>query len=84
MHTVYVLYSRSFNKIDIGYTSDLDARFRSHNELSTKGWTFQYRPWEIIYTEEFEIKSDAIKREKQLKTYQGRKFIWDLIENRNT
>jgi len=37
MFTVYALYSESSDKIYIGYTSDLEARMLSHNELATKG-----------------------------------------------
>ena len=75
MFTVYVLYSEKYNKIYIGYTSDMEKRFRSHNELGTKGWTVKFRPWKIVYTERFETKSSAMKREKELKTSRGRNFI---------
>jgi len=59
MYTVYVLYSEKYNKIYIGYTSNLKQRFLSHNKLATKGWTIKYRPWKLIYQEEFESKLDA-------------------------
>lgn len=81
MFTVYVLYSVSFNKIYIGYTSNLDERMLSHNSLSKKGYTLKFRPWRLVHTEEFAVKADAIKREKELKSATGRKFIWELIEN---
>ena len=68
MFTVYVLYSEKFNKIYIGFTSDLEKRFVSHNELGTKGWTIKFRPWKIVYTESFETKAEALKREKELKS----------------
>ena len=79
MFTVYVLYSESFGKIYIGYTSDLAERFKSHNELATKGWTIKFRPWKIVHTEFFENKSDAMRREQELKTAKGREWIWNLI-----
>jgi len=79
MFTTYVLYSSTYKKIYIGYTSDLDNRLLSHNVLSKKGWTIKYRPWEIIYTEVFDLKSEAMRREKELKTSRGRDFIWRLI-----
>jgi putative endonuclease len=79
MFTVYVLHSKSYDKIYIGFTSNLEQRLLSHNELGKKGWTIKFRPWELIYTEEFQLKSDAMKREKQLKTATGRNFIWSLI-----
>ncbi|WP_245970420.1 GIY-YIG nuclease family protein [Pseudochryseolinea flava] len=37
MHHVYVLYSIPHRKTYVGYTSDLESRLASHNELSTKG-----------------------------------------------
>ncbi|WPU98604.1 GIY-YIG nuclease family protein [Mucilaginibacter sp. cycad4] len=80
--TVYVLYSSAFNQIYIGYTSDLDNRFLSHNELATKGHTIKYRPWVIAYTEEFTTKSDALIREKQLKSSNGRQFIRNIIDKK--
>ena len=75
MFTVYVLYSENFDKIYIGYTSNLEQRFLSHNKLAKKGWTMQFRPWKIIHTEEFETKQEALKREKQLKSSRGRNWI---------
>jgi len=79
MYTVYVLYSVRYQKIYIGYTSNLVERFKSHNLLATKGWTIKFRPWQIIYTEEFVDKSAALSREKELKSSRGRAFIWQLI-----
>ena len=78
--TVYVLYSPAFNKIYVGYTSDLTQRLKSHNELAVKGWTIKFRPWKIVHTETFDSKQAAIKREKQLKTAKGREWIWQLID----
>ncbi len=60
-------------------TSNIEERFRSHNELGKKGWTINYRPWEIIYKEECGNKSEALKREKQLKSAAGRNYIKSLI-----
>jgi len=48
IYTVYVLYSFSYDKIYIGYTSNLIDRFRSHNKLGKKGWTLRYRPWVVF------------------------------------
>ena len=82
MFTVYVLYSEKYDQIYIGSTSDLPNRFLSHNELATKGHTIKYRPWVIAYTEEFETKSNALKRETQLKTSRGRAFVWNIIRQK--
>jgi putative endonuclease len=82
MFTVYVLYSPTFNQIYIGYTSDLPNRFLSHNELATKGHTLKYRPWVIAYTEQYQIKTKAIIREKYLKSTQGRLIVWNIIHEK--
>jgi putative endonuclease len=80
MFHVYVLYSSKFNKIYIGYSADIKKRFLSHNQLATKGYTVKYRPWVIAFTEQFESKSQAIKREKQLKSSRGRAEVWNKIK----
>jgi putative endonuclease len=81
MFTAYVLYSKKYDKIYIGQTGDLEDRFLSHNEKATKGYTIKYRPWLIAYTEEFETRSEAMKREKELKSSRGRQFIRELLKN---
>jgi putative endonuclease len=81
MFYVYVLYSKIYEKIYVGFTSDLEQRLLSHNELGKKGWTINFRPWIIIYTEKFNSKSEAMKREKQLKSARGREWIWEKIRD---
>ena len=80
MFTVYVLYSVTHTKIYIGFTSNFPARLASHNAEKGKGYTHPYRPWKVIHMEHFESKTEALKREKQLKSAKGRDFIWKLIE----
>src|SRR5690606_33708953 len=83
MFTVYALYSEKYNKIYIGVTSNIQQRMRSHNQLGKKGGTVRFRPWVIVYTEEFQDKQLALKREKQLKTAKGREFIRQIIAARS-
>jgi putative endonuclease len=78
---IYVLYSERFNKNYAGFTSNLIERFKSHNHLGTKGFTLKFRPWIVIHVEFFNSKSEAMKREKYLKTGIGREFIQNLIHN---
>jgi predicted GIY-YIG superfamily endonuclease len=33
----------------------------------------------LVYSEDFSTKKEALKREKELKSYQGRKFIKEKI-----
>ncbi|MDQ8011651.1 MAG: GIY-YIG nuclease family protein [Flavobacterium nitrogenifigens] len=76
---VYILYSEKFRKTYIGFTSNLIERFKSHNFLETKGYTPQFRPWIVLHIEFYNSKSEAMKREKYLKTGIGREFIKNLI-----
>jgi len=80
MYIVYALYSKSYDKIYIGYTSNLEQRMLSHNKLSMKGYTLKYRPWIVVYTESLDTKKAALIREKQLKSAKGRDFVWNLIK----
>lgn len=70
----YVLYSVNYDKIYIGYTSNIEKRLYFHN-LGIKGWTAKFTPWELIYSENFPTKPEAMKREKELKSFKGREFI---------
>ena len=82
MYIVYVLYSAKYNKIYIGYTSNLHQRLLSHNELGKKGWTINFRPWLLVHTESFKTKQEALLKEKELKSGKGREWIWnELIKN---
>ena len=78
MYTVYVLYSEKFQKHYTGYSSDFDARLQSHQILGKKDWCIRYRPWKVIYTETFDSKIEAMKKEKWLKSGVGREFIKTL------
>jgi putative endonuclease len=77
MFYVYILYADLHFKHYVGYTSNLDMRMKSHNEMGS-GWTNKYRPWRMIYSKEFEKNTDAMKYEKWLKTGVGRDFISKL------
>ena len=50
-----------------GYTNDLEKRLKSHNEGKASKCTRGRLPVEMIYHEEFEDKSSAMKREFAIK-----------------
>lgn len=81
MFTVYALYSRTFDKVYVGFTSNLEQRMLSHTELGKKGWTIKYRPWELFHSEIFESKHDAMKRGKELKSGKGREYLRGLLKD---
>ena len=76
MYTVYAIYNRQADKIYIGQTMDINERLQQHNNHTFKGYTARFEgEWKLIYTESVATRSEALKREKQLKSYQGRQFI---------
>jgi len=79
MYYVYALYSIEYDKIYIGFTSDIERRLIAHNHQLNKGYTGKFKPWKLLYSEPYEQKQSAMRREKQLKTAQGRKFIKSLL-----
>ena len=74
MFFVYVLKSLKDNKRYIGMSSNLNRRLLEHNRGLVKS-TRNRKPLELIYFEEFEDKSNALKREKFFKTGCGREFL---------
>jgi len=45
-----------------------------------KSCHFGQREWELIYKEEFDNKTEALKREKWLKTGVGREYLKKILE----
>lgn len=78
MYIVYILKSQTNNKHYIGSTKDLEERLQRHNQGRNK-WTKRHKPWEVIYTEEYDTKKEAQKREKQIKSYKGGNAFKKLI-----
>ena len=74
MYFVYILKSLKDHKRYIGFTSDLERRILEHNSGLVKS-TRNRKPFELIYTEEFEIKEQAMAREKFFKSGKGREFL---------
>jgi len=70
MYCVYILKSQVKNRYYIGCTADLKIRLIQHNLGRTKS-TKCFRPWKIIYYEEYNDKKDAYKREWFLKHPKG-------------
>lgn len=74
MFYVYCIESIKNSDLYFGYTKDLKRRFKEHNQklnFSTK----RCAPWKLIYYEACLNKDDAERREKYLKTTQGRRMM---------
>jgi putative endonuclease len=63
----------------VGSTSGtIEERLRRHLTASS-GFTSKARDWEVVYTEAFSLKTDAMKRERQIKSWKSRKAIEQLL-----
>ncbi len=82
MFFIYILYSESKNSYYTGYSEDPQRRLGYHNQGSTTS-TKSGIPWKIVYTETFNTKSEAIKRERFIKRMKSRVFIEKLINSKN-
>ena len=67
MFFVYILYSKKDRKLYVGCTSDIEKRVKRHNDGSVKA-TQHRRPLVLIYSENFENKTEAFNRERFLKS----------------
>jgi len=80
MYYVYILQSKKYKKLYIGYTTNLEKRIDKHNageSLSTKA----YRPYRLIFYEVFFDRRDAKAREEYLKSGWGWRSIKKLLKN---
>ncbi|WP_405343904.1 GIY-YIG nuclease family protein [Ruminococcus sp.] len=50
-----------------GWTNDLAKRLAAHNAGTASKYTFPRRPVELVYTEHFATKQEAMRREYQIK-----------------
>jgi len=77
---VYILRSESSGKFYTGHTNDIDRRMSEHNDRLHNLQKYTSRndgPWLLIHQEHFDSRSDAMRREKWLKSGVGRAWIRD-------
>jgi putative endonuclease len=74
MYYVYVIRSEVDGRFYVGISMNVKTRLLQHNKgmtFSTKG----FRPWKLIFFEEYLTRIEARKREKYLKSGVGKEFI---------
>ncbi|MCW8822668.1 MAG: GIY-YIG nuclease family protein [Ignavibacteriaceae bacterium] len=62
-----------------GMTDNLERRLVEHNDKLLSFWTKRGTNWKSIYKEEFESKTDALKRERWLKSGVGREYLKKVL-----
>ncbi len=82
MFYVYILLENN-GQFYTGFSSDLRQRVKDHNAGKVES-TRDRRPLKLLHYEAYTKESDARRREKYLKTSEGKRFlkqqIRDLIE----
>lgn len=68
MYYVYIIEC-SDKTLYTGYTSNLEGRIKAHNIKKGAKYTRGRVPVELIYYEIFESKSEALKREYEIKKF---------------
>jgi len=81
MFYVYVLKSLKDCKKYIGFTKNLQERFRQHNNGEVKA-SKSRRPFELIYYEAYKNETQARKQELFYKTGQGRRILNKKLEDK--
>jgi len=65
---VYILLC-SDGSFYTGYTKDLDARTKQHQNGNGAKYTRTHRPEKIVHVEIFDSRGKAMKREKEIKKF---------------
>ena len=82
MYYVYILASRKHGTLYIGVTNDLVRRVYEHKKDVIRGFTSRYRVHLLVWFESYDDITNAITREKELKTWR-REWKINLIETSN-
>jgi putative endonuclease len=68
MYYVYILLC-SDNSLYTGSTNDVEKRFKDHLAGRGARYTKSHKPIKIVYRKKFTTKSDALKREAEIKKW---------------
>ena len=78
MFIVYILYSATLAKYYVGFTSmSLDERLSRHL-CEHKGFTSKAKDWKVVHFENYQEKSEAIKKELYIKKRNIKKYLRDI------
>ena len=80
MYYTYIIQSQKNGRFYIGSCHDIDIRIERHNAGATPS-TKSGRPWKLVYSESYETNSEALKREREIKSKKSRKYIEFLVSS---
>lgn len=64
-----------------GHAKNVEKRFEAHKKGRGAKYTRMHEPEKIVYVEELESRSDAMKRERKIKTFSHNKKQQIISEN---
>lgn len=80
-HFVYILQSEENDRYYVGRSQNPERRLEHHNTTST-GFTSRYRPWRLVFSQEFDSKEEAVKAEKLVKSWKSKKMTRYVVDGR--
>jgi putative endonuclease len=80
VYYVYVLKSQKDGNFYVGYTFDLQKRLQAHNGGHVSSTKYR-APLDLVYYEASRSQSDALRREKYLKTAYGKRYIKNRLKD---
>ncbi len=80
VYFMYILQSEATGRFYVGHCQDLAVRLGEHNRGQSKS-TRSGKPWKLVYFEGFETKSEAVRREMQVKSWKSAEAIRNLLES---
>jgi putative endonuclease len=80
MFYVYILYSQSLDRYYVGQTENLNDRIFRHTNSGSKS-TKAANDWVLKHKEEFNSRSEALKRESEIKKKKSRKYLDWLVSS---
>jgi putative endonuclease len=83
MFYVYILFSAGKDKYYVGESADLEERLKSH-KAGISPYTSIAKDWKLVYSEKYQTRTEAIRREKEIKKKKSRKHIEWLVNSRKT
>ncbi len=75
---MYVVESETTGRRYVGQTDSLDRRLTEHNtpEHNRRKYTSKQKgPWTVVHQETFDTRSEAMRRERWLKSGVGREWL---------
>ena len=82
MHYIYIVKC-SDGSLYTGYTTDLDRRMKEHNSNTGAKYTRGRTPVSLMYYEEFNSRSEATKRESNIKKLKREEKILLINDDKN-